>query len=346
MQRIAILGLGLIGGSLGLALKASRLRDVEFAGYDLDDSVARRAQRLGAVDHVGSDARVAVKGASIVIIATPIAAVPEVLKEIAEALPDNCVVTDTASTKAEVMRWASEFLPDKISFVGGHPMAGKEQSGIDVAEAKLFDGRAYCVVPSVNAKVTAVNTVVGLARLVGAEPVFMDAEEHDSYVASISHLPLIVSTALFDLARESPAWPEISRLASSGFRDVTRLASGDPELSEDICITNRDNVLHWIDRMIEELRRWRGLIKSAEEDELFKAFARVQFERDTFMQTGAKVREQMSKEAAAEISGLSVTDLLVGEWAAKRTREVIRTTEEQAAEQRLSRRSRRPEIKR
>jgi hypothetical protein len=98
--------------------------------------------------------------------------------------------------------------------------------------------------------------------------------------------------------------------------------------------------------MIEELRRWRGLIKSDEEDELFKAFARVQFERDTFIQTGAKAREQMSKEAAAEISGLSVTDLLVGEWASKRTREVIRATEEQAAEQRLARRSRRPEIKR
>ena len=343
MARIAIIGLGLIGGSLGLALKRSRLRDVEFAGYARSRETREKARKMGAIDRAASDAADAVRDAAVVIIATPIAAIPDIMEQIAPALPRDCVVTDAASTKGEVMRWAEELLPHHVSFVGGHPMAGKERSGIDVADAALFEGKPYCIVPSVRAKETAVNTVVGLANLVGASPVFMDAEEHDSYVAAISHLPLVVSAALFSLAHDSAAWPEMAQLASSGFRDVTRLASGSPEMSEDICRTNTENIIHWLDRMVAELRKYRDLIRGDDEEALFKAFARVQLERDAFMAGGAKVKRP---ERPVE-AGIGLSDLLMGHWAASRTREVMKAVESQEPPSGRAHRSRhRPERER
>ena len=164
----------------------------------------------------------------------------------------------------------------------------------------------------------------------------MDAEEHDSYVAAVSHLPLVVSTALFSLVRDSAAWPEMSQLASSGFRDVTRLASGSPEMSEDICRTNRENVVHWLDRMIAEIRKYRDLIQGDDEEALFKAFARVKLERDTFLAEGATPRRPERPSEA----GIGLSDLLVGHWAAKRTREVMKAVESQEPPSRRDRPSR------
>jgi prephenate dehydrogenase len=170
---------------------------------------------------------------------------------------------------------------------------------------------------------------------VGATPLFMDAEEHDSYVAAISHLPLVVSTALFSLVRESAAWPEMSRLASSGFRDVTRLASGSPEMSEDICRTNRENVVHWLDRMVAEIRKYRELVEGDDEEALFRAFATAKRERDEFLAGGAKPRRD---ERPAEAS-VSVSDLLLGRWATQRTREIMKSLEQKPP---LQRRRERP----
>lgn len=337
MAKIAILGLGLIGGSLGLALKRSPLRDVEIVGYSRRRETREKARQMKAIDRAAPDAQDAVRDAAVVIIATPILTIRRMMEDIASALPENCVVTDVGSTKADVMRWAEELLPGHASFVGGHPMAGREQSGIDAADAALFEDKAYCVVPSVGAKQTAVNAIVGLAKLVGAVPVFMDAEEHDSYVAAVSHLPLVVSTALFTLARESAAWPEMSRLASSGFRDVTRLASGNPEMSEDICRTNRENIVHWLDRMVAELRKYRDLIQG-DDEALLNAFAGAQAERDAFLAGGAKPRRAEPPEEA----GIGISDLLVGQWAARRTREAMKTIERQPPDRGAPRLRQRP----
>jgi prephenate dehydrogenase len=326
LARIAILGLGLIGGSLGLALKQSRLRDVELVGYSRSRKTREKARRAGAIDTIAPDPASAVLDAAIVIIATPILTIRQMMEEIAPALPQDCTVTDVGSTKADVMRWAEEILPQHVSFVGGHPMAGKEQTGIDAAEAGLFEGKTYCIVPSPTARETAVNSVVGLAGLVKAVPVYMDAEEHDSYVAAVSHLPLVVSTALFSLARDSLAWPEMSQLASSGFRDVTRLASGSPEMSHDICRTNRENLVHWLNRMAQELLKYRDLIQGGDDEELLKAFARIQLERDVFIARGAQRRE----EPASADPGISITDLLVGDWAGRRAREMMKGLEQES----------------
>lgn len=325
MPRIAIIGLGLIGGSLGLALKRSQLRDVEFTGFSRSRETREKARKMGAIDRVAGSAADAAGDASVVIIATPIAVIPDVMEEIASTLQEDSIVTDVASTKRQVMRWAEELLPDNVSFIGGHPMAGKEQTGIEVAEASLFDSKPYCIIPSVHAKEAAVNSVVGLAELTGAAPVFMDAEEHDSYVAAVSHLPLVVSMALFSLVHDSTAWPEMAQLASSGFRDVTRLASGSPDMSDDICGTNAENIVHWLDRMTAELGRYRELISGDDEEALFQAFARVKRDRDAFLAGGATPRH---REKTAD-AGIGLSDLLMGHWAASRAREAMRTIESQ-----------------
>jgi prephenate dehydrogenase len=325
LARIAIIGLGLIGGSLGLAIKRAQLRDVEIVGFARSRETREKAKRAGAIDRAAPGPDDAARGANIVIIATPIGAIPDTFERIAPVLSENALVTDAASTKNQVMRWARDLLPPSVDFVGGHPMAGKETTGIDVAEATLFEGKPYCIVPSVHAQESAVHTVVGLARLVGATPVFLDAEEHDSYVAAISHLPLVVSTALFSLVRDSAAWPEISHLASSGFRDVTRLASGSPAMSEDICHTNADNIVHWLDRMIAEIRKYRDFVRAADEEALYEVFARIKQERDEFLSSGPKPRPTEKPAEAA----ISFSDLLMGRWAAERTREIMKAVEEQ-----------------
>ena len=326
-RRLAIIGLGLIGGSLGLAIKGARLENLEVVGSDKEWGVAPKAKRLGAIDRVARDASSAARDAALVIIATPILAIRQVMEEIAPVLREGCVVTDTGSTKAEVLRWAGELLPEHVDFVGGHPMAGKEQSGIQAADGGLFAGAAYCVVPHVDASERAIKAVLTLANIVGARPVFIDAEEHDSYVAAVSHLPIVLSTTLFSLARSSQAWPDMAELAGSGFRDLTRLASGDPNMSHDICITNRDGILHWVDRMIGELSRYRELIQDKDE-ELFKAFARSQLDREAFLSKPPE-RRPPAVEGEADIltSGERMAAFLVGEKWVRRAKDVTQALE-------------------
>ena len=342
MQRIAIIGLGLIGGSLGLAIKGARLENVEVVGYDREWGVSPKAQRLGAIDRVARDARSAAGDAALVVIATPILAIREVMEEVAPVLREGCVVTDTGSTKAEVLRWAGELLPEHVDFVGGHPMAGKEQSGIQAADGRLFADTAYCVVPQVNASERAINAVLSLVGVVRARPVFIDAEEHDSYVAAVSHLPLVLSVALFSLAHESQAWPDMAELAASGFRDLTRLASGDPAMSHDICITNRERILHWVDRMMGELSRYRELIQDKDE-ELFKAFARTQLERDSFL-TKPPERRPPPTTGDTDIlsSGERMASFLVGEQWVRRARQVGGLLGDRTEERKREERKRRP----
>jgi len=338
-KRITIIGLGLIGGSLGLALKAARLPDVDVVGHDRERGREGKARKMGAIDTAEHNLPRAVEGAGMVIIATPILAVREVLEQIAPGLREGCVVTDTASTKERVLEWAAQLLPPHASFVGGHPMAGKETQGIDNAEADLFRGRAYCLCPAVDAHEDAVRALVGLVRLIGAEPLFLDPQEHDQYAGAVSHLPLVVSTALFSLMRGSPAWRDLAPMASSGFRDVTRLASGDPRMSHDIFLTNREAAVHWLERMIEELRRYRDLLEQGDAEELLETFARAQMDRDTFIAQPHPTRLEEEKPDVRQ----ELVNSLMGGWISDRLRKarelpgVIKEAETARAERRRSR---------
>lgn len=289
VERVAIIGTGLIGGSIGMALKAGKLPELEVIGFDLDSGSMGDARKLGAIDRGAPSIPEAVKGAKMVIVATPPLAVREVFEIMAPHLLEGAIVTDTASTKASVTRWASEVLPEHVSYVGGHPMAGKENQGIKNAEATLFKDKTWAVIPTPSAGEGAVKSVLGLINIVGAEPLFVDAEEHDQYVAAISHLPLVMSAALFSLVRNSPSWDDIAPLAASGFRDLTRLASGDPRMGHDIVATNGDAIAHWIDRYVDELRRMKDLILENQRA-LMKELTEIQLQRDAFMAGEIKTR--------------------------------------------------------
>ena len=175
MDKITIIGLGLIGGSIGLGLKQRAPDRVEVSGYDKELNTGRKAEKLNAVDKAHWKLEDAVKDAKMVIIATPVLAIREMLELISDMVPPGCVVTDTGSTKAEIMNWAEEYLPREISFVGGHPMAGKEVSGIEAADANLFQNVRYAVIPGRRAKAEAVRSVLGMVELLEAKPYFLDA---------------------------------------------------------------------------------------------------------------------------------------------------------------------------
>ncbi|TMG04055.1 MAG: prephenate dehydrogenase/arogenate dehydrogenase family protein [Chloroflexi bacterium] len=331
-KRITIIGTGLIGGSLGMALKGARLPGLEVIGHDRDRANATQAEKSGAIDRTEHNLPRAVSGAGMVIIAVPVLSVREVMQQMAPDLAEGTVVTDTTSTKAHVMRWAKEALPEYVNFVGGHPMAGKETAGIASAEASLFRGKAYCICPAVDASDTAVKTVLGLVRLAGSEPLFVDPEEHDIYAGAVSHLPLMMSTALFSMLRSSPAWNDMGMMASSGFSDVTRLAASDPAMSHGIWATNRDALIHWLERMAEELRRYRDMLKDAQDEVLLETFLKAQIEREAFQRQPP--RRQMETATAKVDSGQALLSMLVGGALAKNIQrakqlpELMRQTQE------------------
>jgi len=260
MDRITIIGTGFIGSSMGMALREAYRGKAEIVGYDADTKVHNRAKKAGAVDRVEWNLDKAVAEASIVILAVPPMATPEIFEAIAPHLADGASVTDTASTKREVCAWAEELLPRSVGFVGGHPLAGAGLSGQESAVPTLFRGAGYALVTSPASPQWAVKAVIKLVEDIGAKPFFVDKEEHDSYVAATGHLTAIISIALMTAAAKSPSWREISRFASDEFRDLSRLASVDPETSLGLCRTNPDMIIYWITQMIEELQDFRAMI--------------------------------------------------------------------------------------
>ena len=163
-----------------------------------------------------------------------------------------------------VLAWAEEYLPKKVNFVGGHPLAGKETSGPETADGNLFKGKAYCIVPSPRADQKAVAQITNLAEAVGARPLFIGVDEHDSFVAAVSHLPFLMSVALVSCASKSANWEDIAQLASSGFNDLSRLASGDPVMHRDICVSNPQPIVAWIDAYIRELYEVRNMLDDSD----------------------------------------------------------------------------------
>jgi len=287
VRRISILGLGLIGGSLALALKKTCATELEITGFSRRPETLARAEKLNIIDRTAPDMVSAVADAELVVVATPVFAIRGVLEGISAALAPGCVVTDVGSTKAMVMRWADDFLPQSVSFIGGHPMAGKETSGIEEADSGLLSGCVYCLTPGESARRDAIDRLERLVRGIGAKPVILDAETHDRLVAGVSHLPMVLSAAFVAATTGSPNWPEMARLAAGGYNDVSRLASGSPEMNRDICVSNRQEVVRWIDRYIDELGRFRSLIER-DTDDIGEALRRAREARQAWLEEGTE----------------------------------------------------------
>jgi prephenate dehydrogenase len=286
MTRIVIIGMGLIGTSLGLALRDpgdALPGPLTRIGYDADPRAARAAQSRQAIDHAARSLDEALRDAQIVVLAVPALAFREILAQVAPLLPPGAVVTDVTSTKTNVCAWASELLPPGAAFVGGHPMAGREQSGPAAADPELFRGAIYCLTPDPDTPRHAIETVEALVAAVGARPYFLDPAEHDAYVAGISHLPFVLSAALVGVTSRSPAWNEMGALAATGFRDISRLASGDPAMHRDICLTNRDALLRWLDDTSALLDEYRTALEQEDAAHLHDLFERARAVREAWL---------------------------------------------------------------
>ncbi len=269
IQRVAVLGCGLIGGSFSLGLKARGFTGT-IVGWDREEVLARAGER-GAIDRGAANLEDAVADADLIYLATPVTLILELLPAVGRAAKSGALVTDAGSTKARIERVAQEALPAGVLFLGGHPLAGREVAGIENADSELFVGARYVVVRDTANRGGAEEEFLGWVRKLGAEPVEMDAETHDWAMALVSHLPQLASTAL-----ASAAWDETDedglplRLAASGFQDMTRLAASPYKLWRDICLTNAGNLGRALDRLIQTLERMRTHLRSKELVEEFE----------------------------------------------------------------------------
>jgi prephenate dehydrogenase len=243
---IGIVGLGLIGGSLALALRRA-WPSVVIVGVDRG-AVIRKALALGAIDR-GSSRLAALSGVELVVLAAPVEENIRLLGRLGVILRETAIVTDVGSTKRVIVRAAAR--RRRLVFVGGHPMAGTARSGIDAADPDLFRGRRW-VLTTDTGNALAVRRVVALVRAVGAEPVMLPAEDHDRFVAFVSHLPQVVASVLMRVVGDAVGASGLS-LAGPGLRDTTRLAASQPAMWQDISRTNPDYISEALTRLLEAL---------------------------------------------------------------------------------------------
>jgi prephenate dehydrogenase len=272
MPTVAVVGLGLMGSSFALALKDAR-PDVVVVGSDRDQAVVRKAHDRGVVSIAVSDLSV-VEMADVVVIGAPIGAMREIFSALSGRVAGK-LVTDMASTKGEVMEWAASA---GIDLVGGHPMAGKELSGIDAADPTIFRGAPWVLT-------RAEPVLVELVEAVGAHPVVMDPATHDRLVAGVSHAAFLLSVGyVLALARRKD-WAEASSLAAGGFRDMSRLAAGDPDLYLGVAKTNRDNLVEMLDAVSSELAKLRRHIEAGD-SRMVELFEEAKSVRDRWTKGG------------------------------------------------------------
>ncbi|MBT3279076.1 MAG: prephenate dehydrogenase/arogenate dehydrogenase family protein [Phycisphaerales bacterium] len=274
-NKTAIIGTGLLGGSLGLAIRGI-CPDAEVVGVNRSEAGRRAARRAGCVTATSSSIATAVAGADLVVLATPVGAFETIFHSLVGKLAEGALVTDVGSTKRDVVRLGESILGRGGPFVGSHPMAGKERKGAAFAEADLLVGAPCLLTPTSHTPKALLNRAKTLWQAVGMRPMEFPPAEHDRVVARISHLPHIISSLLMALPRD-----EDLPASSSGFRDMTRLAGGDPEMWRDIMLTNRDAILNTIDRFDTQLAKLRTVIEAGQPKPIEQFLAKEQQRRRT-----------------------------------------------------------------
>jgi prephenate dehydrogenase len=267
-SRIAILGTGLIGGSFGLALR-KHFPDSSIVGFDHAETLQAALAR-GAVQETARDLASAVRGADLVYVALPIGATIEALPAIAAAAKDSALVTDTGSTKAAICRAAKTAFAAGARFLGGHPMAGKETSGIARADAELFSGARYALIGSADDPDPRVQGFTALVRALDEEPVWCDAETHDWAVGIVSHLPQLLAVALASVVQDETDETGLPlSLSGPGLQDMLRLAGSPYSVWRDVVHTNTENIARALDRLEQAVEHLRTGLTSKELEQEF-----------------------------------------------------------------------------
>lgn len=279
---LGIAGLGLIGGSIASRLSALRSSPGAEApelilGYDSDARARDRAVELGIVDRTVEDVSSLAGSSDLMVIAVPVGAIEAVAAEAAEALRPGAFVTDTGSAKESVVKALEGIDSLRGRYAGGHPMAGSEESGIDASKPDLFQGRPYAITPTPATSAAALEAVRWLALALGAVPIEIDPRLHDEAVAAVSHVPYLAACAL---SLAAVGTPRARELASSGFRDTTRVASGSPLVCADFCLANRQAVLKVLDSLVGALELYRFALESGDRSRLISLLDRARTSRE------------------------------------------------------------------
>ena len=283
MERLVVLGVGLIGGSLSLAVRAAGVCS-EIVGWGRSEKSLEQAKALGVIDRSETDLAAAVRGADVVVAAVPPGAMEAIFRELAGLLEPQTVFTDVGSTKGSVVtaaRAAFGVLP--AHFVPGHPIAGNERSGVEAADATLFQHRRVILTPLLETDPIALERVRFLWEACGAEVSVMDVEHHDAVLAATSHLPHLLAFTLVDtLARMDDSW-EIFRYAAGGFRDFTRIAGSDPVMWRDICLANPTHLLAVLERYRSGLDQVAAAVASRDSESLYLLFSHARAVRERIL---------------------------------------------------------------
>ncbi len=289
-DRIALIGIGLIGSSLAHDIKRLGLaKEVVIATRSAE--TLKRAEELQLGDRYTTSSAEAVKDADLVIVSVPVGASESVAKEIADSLKPGAIVTDVGSTKASVIAQMQPHMPENVHFIPGHPLAGTEKSGPDAGFPGLFEGRWCIFTPLENTDETALKTIGRFWETLGSKIDVMDPAHHDKVLAIVSHLPHLIAYNIVGTADDlgTVTESEVIKYSASGFRDFTRLAASDPTMWRDICLHNKDAILEMLARFSEDLAYLQRAIRWGEGDKIFDLFTRTRAIRRSIIEAGQDV---------------------------------------------------------
>lgn len=282
INRLCIIGVGLIGGSLARALKkAGAVAEVVGAGRDV--AHLEKAKALGVIDRFETGISQAVKGCDMVVLAVPLGAMQTVFEQIAPVLTEEMIITDVGSAKGSVIKAAEKaFNNIPATFVPGHPIAGTEKNGVEASFAELYENRRIIITPLAISSISAISKVRDMWQACGAEVVETSIEHHDEVLAATSHLPHMLAYSLVDTLAKMDEKKEIFDFAAGGFRDFTRIASSDPDMWHDICISNKDALVMMIKKFSDDLQLLTKAIETNDSVYLKETFSRAKKARDEF----------------------------------------------------------------
>lgn len=289
-EKIALIGIGLIGSSLARVIRRENLAS-HVAISTRSAITLNRAEQFGLGDSYTTDAADAVRDADLVIVSVPVGASEAVAKEIAPALKKGAIVTDVGSTKASVIAQMEPHIPESVHFIPGHPLAGTEKSGPDAGFADLFQNRWCIFTPLPGTDPAALEKLSDFWRRCGANIDTMDPSHHDMTLAIVSHLPHIIAYNIVGTADdlETVTKSEVIKYSASGFRDFTRLAASDPTMWRDVCLHNKDAILEMLARFSEDLASLQRAIRWGDGDKLFDLFTRTRAVRRSIIEAGQDI---------------------------------------------------------
>ncbi len=284
INKLAIIGIGLIGGSLARALRRAGFAK-EIVGYGRNLGNLKLAVELGVVDHAEVKIAAAVQDADVILIAAPVGSMTEVFSQLAGNISRETVITDVGSVKMSVIRAAREALSQEefARFVPGHPIAGTEQSGVAASREDLFHGHQIILTPEVDTNPGAVESVRSMWEAAGGVVRLLDADKHDAVLAASSHLPHVLAYALVDMLVRRDDHRDIFDFAAGGFRDFTRISSSDPTMWRDICLTNREPLLALLEEFRQDLGDIMQAIEKGDAQWLMDTFERARHARETYV---------------------------------------------------------------